>query len=124
MRIPRIFIHGELREGLCIFVEDRGVVHKLRDVLRFKEGGYVRVFNNSGSEFFAGIESLERGRVKLRIEKILSSSQSAYKISLWLPLIKDSRLEVAVEKSVELGAYSIHYFIHIGALKEIFQTVS
>ena len=107
MRKPRLFIAEALREGDIITPEPNRA-HYLLNVLRLREGQYMRVFNDSGTEFEARLIAAGKHRAELAIgEAMKKNSESLLRITLVLALTRGRGMDYAVQKAVELGVYEI-----------------
>ncbi len=81
--------------------------HHLKDVLRLKEGTWIRLLDLEGKEFLARVEKLGK-KVLVRAEKILRQEPPPkVQVILLLPLLKKELLSFLVEKAVELGITEI-----------------
>jgi 16S rRNA (uracil1498-N3)-methyltransferase len=93
--------------------EGRGIVHgaelaHLMKVLRLRAGDFVTLFDNTGWEHEAVIETLttERGELKI-IESHPTSRESPVPITLGVGLTKGEKLDWVIEKATELGVSTI-----------------
>ena len=90
------------------FILDEKESHHIISVLRLKENSNLTLTDGQGKVYHAVIIELNKKSVKgkiLREEKILNEQK--YLIHLALPLIKNNRFKIALEKSVELGVNEI-----------------
>ncbi len=81
--------------------------HYLRDVLRLSDGDALEVFDGLGGRFPAEIQSDDGGRTILKLGERLPDEDAGAVISIAPALIKNDRLDWAVEKATELGASRI-----------------
>jgi 16S rRNA (uracil1498-N3)-methyltransferase len=81
--------------------------HHARDVLRMKRGDRVVVFNGRGREITAEIVDLAKGEVRLR--KLLESQTPPLRcrITLGQAIPKGKKMELIVQKAIEIGAAEI-----------------
>ena len=93
--------------------EGRGVVHgqeltHLMKVLRLRAGDFVTVFDNSGWEYEAVIETLtsERGELKI-VESHPTGREPSVPITLAVGLTKGEKLDWMIEKATELGVTTV-----------------
>ena len=100
--LPQVNIH-----------DGRGVVHgqeltHLMKVLRLRAGDFVTVFDNTGWEHEAIIETLtsERGELKI-VESHPSDREPSIAINLAVGLTKGEKLDWVIEKATELGVTTI-----------------
>jgi 16S rRNA (uracil1498-N3)-methyltransferase len=82
--------------------------HHLSHVLRAQAGQIVTVFDGSGDEFSARIESIGRSAVELEILQRKSvNRESQLHLTLAVALPKGERQRWLIEKAVELGVARI-----------------
>jgi 16S rRNA (uracil1498-N3)-methyltransferase len=81
----------------------------LRDVLRLKITEKVRVFDGLGKEFICEIEEISKKLSKLKILNEISpiSPESNLDLTLAVALLKGDKLDLVVQKAVELGVTQI-----------------
>ena len=86
------------------FVLDEKESHHVVSVLRLKENDQLILTDGQGNIYKAILNEAHKKAVKGKIlEKEFVKHERNYKVHLALPLIKNSRLKIALEKSVELG---------------------
>ena len=77
-------------------------------VLRMKKGDEVLVIDGMGVEYLSVIESVSDGAVELLIrERRFGSSEPDVRITLFQCLPKQGKMELIIQKCVELGVYEI-----------------
>lgn len=95
-----------IRDGLVI-LEGRDVNH-MKNVLRMKPGENVRISDGSGKTYLCSIRAYEEKKAVL---DILSETDADTELPsrLWLfqGLPKGDKMELIVQKAVELGAYAV-----------------
>jgi len=81
----------------------------LRDVLRFRAGEKVNVFDGAENEFLCEIESVSKKESVLKIiEKVTPiAPRSNLDLTLAVALLKGEKFDLVVQKSVELGVSRI-----------------
>ncbi len=84
-----------------------GDVNHIRNVLRMKAGEQVRISDQQGQDFLCRIEKLEESRILLRIQEKCQGTEPPIKITLFQGLPKGDKMELVVQKGVELGASEI-----------------
>ena len=90
-----------------IYVEG-GDVNHMKNVLRMKTGEELTVNDGEGSQYLCAVESYEADMAVLKIlGKKQDESELASKIYLFQGLPKQDKMELIVQKSVELGAYQV-----------------
>lgn len=101
------------------FVEDHQVrentilitgpdVNHIRNVLRMKPGETIRVSDDSGRAYFCRITELAADEVRAEIDGADERGTELFsKIYLFQGLPKKDKMELIIQKAVELGAYEI-----------------
>lgn len=83
-------------------------VNHIRNVLRMKRGEKVRISTSSGKNYFGEVEELFDAMVLVTIvEECADGTELANKIYLFQGLPKSDKMELIIQKAVELGAYEI-----------------
>lgn len=96
----------QVGEG-SVTIEGSDVNH-IRNVLRMKRGEKVRISTDSGKNYFGEIEELSDARVLVAIvEECVGGTELANKIYLFQGLPKSDKMELIIQKAVELGVYEI-----------------
>jgi len=86
------------------FVLDEKESHHVVSVLRLKENDQLTLTDGQGTIYKAILNEAHKKAVKGKIlNKKFIKHERNYKVHLALPLIKNSRFKIALEKSVELG---------------------
>jgi len=99
----RVYIEPRNIKDL-IEVSGRDTVHKLKNVLRLRKGQSLYVFDGKGREFLYKIESVEKKKVLLRKSSLCRENPgSGRKVVLAFPLTKESKIDIILQKSTELG---------------------
>ncbi|MCK4492790.1 MAG: 16S rRNA (uracil(1498)-N(3))-methyltransferase [Methylococcales bacterium] len=107
MRVSRLYVDSELQLGQTLELETEAA-HYLRTVLRLQKNAQVILFNGQGGEYRCILEEVSRKKVSLSIdEKIERSVESPLKVSIGMGLSRSDRMDMTVQKSVELGVYQI-----------------
>lgn len=106
--MQRFYLPPELFGGDYIISRDQAFLRQLAGVLRAKEGERFAVFDGDGKERLVQLIGLSKKEAKfLIIDSYPSRREPSVKVNLFLALIKADKLEWAVQKAVELGAFSI-----------------
>ncbi len=107
MRIPRLF-HPQPLAGLeRVLLSDEAFGHAVR-VLRLREGDPLRLFDGSGGEYTAELERVERREAWVRIGAFDAvERESPLRVWLGQGLSRGERMEIAIQKAVELGVSRI-----------------
>ncbi len=107
MRISRIYTDQALTPGQEIALEPTASRHLIQ-VLRLRPGANLELFNGNGCSYQARLELATKKHVKVQI---LSSSdpesEPILDIHLYISISKGERMDLAIQKSVELGVGSI-----------------
>jgi 16S rRNA (uracil1498-N3)-methyltransferase len=103
MRISRVFVPAPL-EASALLEVDGETSHYLKTVLRLRKGWKVVVFDGQGTECPATVESFGRDSTGLRLETPFRvNRESPLKIHLALGISRGERMDLAIQKAVELG---------------------
>ena len=85
-----------------------GDVNHIENVLRMKQGEELTVSDGFGSEYRCSAQEFLPETVKVKIlEKSRVSSELRSEITLFQCLPKGDKMELIIQKAVELGAYSV-----------------
>ena len=105
--MPRFFVSpASVRENE---IEITGIdVNHIKNVLRMQPGENLEVCDGEGKDYACVIKSLERDSVLLDIEDSYpSSTELKNRIYLFQGLPKSDKMELIIQKAVELGVYEI-----------------
>ena len=90
-----------------IYIKGSDVNH-MRNVLRMKTGGQVEVSDGNNLKYLCKIVDYETDRAVLKIlERRKADTELLSKLYLFQGLPKSDKMELIVQKAVELGAYEI-----------------
>jgi len=108
-KTPRIYTDQPLSVDSEIALADEHT-HYLKNVLRLSEGAPLRIFNGFSGEYLAEISRLYKFETKLKITlQIRSQTESPTgDVHLLFAPVKKQRLDILIEKAVELGATHLH----------------
>jgi len=107
MRVSRLYVSIPLTTGQTIQLDDESS-HYLRAVLRLKKTATVILFNGLGGEYIGTLSEVSRKAVRVQIdEKINRSVESPLEILIGMGLSRADRMDMAIQKSVELGVNQI-----------------
>jgi 16S rRNA (uracil1498-N3)-methyltransferase len=107
-KYPRLYLNMPLYESAnCPLSPEQA--HYLRVVLRKGQGDIVRVFNGRQGEFIAEIEVAGKrdANLILRTQRC-QQEEGARALHLYFAPIKKQRLDMLIEKAVELGVTHLH----------------
>lgn len=106
--MPKFFITNQAmnKNQIKIIGED---VNHIKNVLRKKKGDQLTICNTDTSmDYLCEISQLEEKAIKCNIiEKLETNTESNIKVSILQGLPKADKMELIIQKSVELGVYDI-----------------
>jgi 16S rRNA (uracil1498-N3)-methyltransferase len=102
----RLFVTSPLANGAAVELGQEQA-HYLKNVMRLGEGDAVALFNGSGGEFRARIESFGKRAARLVVEEQLRAQSAEPDLWLVFSPIKRARIDYLVEKATELGASAL-----------------
>lgn len=107
MRISRIFVPTVYDAGSLLEVAGE-TSHYIKTVLRLRKGWQLIVFDGQGQECPAIVESFGRDSTFLRLETPTPiNRESPLKVHLALGVSRGERMDLAIQKAVELGVHRI-----------------
>ncbi len=110
MRRSRIFVDQPLEVGATLELEGR-VHHYLAHVLRARVDMAVVLFNGDGQDYPARIRAIERRSLRVEIEGAQPVAiESPLRLRLVQALARGDRIDLTLQKAVELGAQEIALF--------------
>ena len=105
--MQQFFTEPSLIRNGKIYIEGTDLGH-MKNVLRMKPGEKVRVSDGTGKNYLCSIAGYEGSRAELQIEEMLEgNAELPSRIVLFQGLPKGDKMELIVQKAVELGACSI-----------------
>ncbi len=105
--MPRFFVKQEQIEKNNIIIIGEDVKH-IKNVLRKKQGDNIEICNqDSGESYTCEIEKVENEKVLTKIIEKLQVCYDSIKVDIYQGLPKADKMELIIQKSVELGANSI-----------------
>ncbi len=107
MRIPRVYLQQDLASNTTITVSGQ-TAHHVTHVLRLRERAVLRVFNGDGNEYSATFTGKGRGEISLDIgDTVDTLPESCLNIRLAQGIARHDRMDLILQKSVELGVGDI-----------------
>lgn len=107
MRIPRFYINNDLIVDASIEMPTE-LAHYMANVLRLKVGAPIVLFNGNGCDYPSEIVDVyKRKAIVVVNSQIALSLESPLHIHLAQGISKGDRMELALQKSVELGVSEI-----------------
>ena len=105
--MPRFFVNPSQVGEDSIVIQGNDVNH-IRNVLRMRPGDELSLSDGQGTDYFCRIQSMERDEICLSIENSWKSYvELPVKLYLFQGLPKGEKMELIIQKAVELGAYEI-----------------
>lgn len=111
MRIPRFYTPQPLPLGEVIELLPE-VFHHAVQVLRLTVGEALILFNGQGGEYHATLHSINKRTASAKIEQFHAlSTESPVALTLAQAIIKPDKMDIALQKAVELGVNAIQPLI-------------
>lgn len=106
--MPKFFVEENQVNNDRIFITGEDVNH-IKNVLRMKVGDTFNICNQSSSEnYLVEIENFNKDEVECKIiERLENSAESNVKMHIYQGLPKADKMELIIQKSVELGVSKI-----------------
>lgn len=82
-------------------------VNHIKNALRMKPGEQILVSDGSGTDYLCRIDSMDSSQVEASIEEKMDSRELPVRICLFQGLPKSDKMELIIQKAVELGVYAI-----------------
>ena len=98
----RLFIEKEISQNLMIYIKEKQH-HFLKNVLRIKLNDVINVFDGITGEWRSKVISISKDKTALKIEKKIRELETQPDIWLIFAPIKLFRLNIIIQKAVELG---------------------
>lgn len=107
MRISRLYTSTPLNIHQQIELDDDNA-HYVRTVLRLKKDAKLIIFNGRGGEYLSTVLEVSRKSVRIMPEQWLDRSvESPLQLTVGLGISRGNRMDLSVQKSVELGVTHI-----------------
>jgi len=107
MRVPRVYLDQALQSGTELAL-DKPAAHYLVSVLRLRTDDTLTVFNGSGGEYTATLQSATNKKATISVGSHSPGVQaSPVKIVLAIGLSRGERMDWVIQKAVELGVNEI-----------------
>ena len=105
MKIHRFFLNNPLGEELKI--EEKSLLHQMNNVLKFKTGESVALFNSFDNiDYIYTINNIDKKSILLTLNKKennLSQKEEKNIVNLYVSLIKKDNLDLVFQKCTEIG---------------------
>ncbi len=99
---PRLFVDQPLSDGLDVRIEG-GQAHYLISVMRMKQGGAVKLFDDRTGEWLAEATAIGRRDLILTVSGHFRAREDVPDLWLLAAPIKKARIDLVAEKACELG---------------------
>ncbi len=107
MKLHRFFVTIPLRAGFAR-VLDAELANQLKNVLKIAIGEKIILVNEDGFEAEAALKKISKNEIEVEIESVAANtSEPSSQITLYLAILKNENVELAVQKAVECGASTI-----------------
>jgi 16S rRNA (uracil1498-N3)-methyltransferase len=107
MRVSRLYTPASLATGKLIELDDDNG-HYVRTVLRLKKDDPIILFNGHGGEYLSTVAEVSRKAVLIAIGQWSDRSlESPLQVILGLGISRGDRMDLTVQKAVELGVNHI-----------------
>jgi 16S rRNA (uracil1498-N3)-methyltransferase len=104
---PRFFTQQSLSCGESVDLEP-GPSRHIAAALRLKPGAHLRIFNGEGGEYLARLSAVGKQKVTADVQEFFPEErESSLRIVLGLAVSRGERMDLAVQKSTELGVAAI-----------------
>jgi 16S rRNA (uracil1498-N3)-methyltransferase len=104
---PRLYVDAPLAAGARITLPE-AAAHHAAHALRLRAGEAVVLFNGRGGEYAARIESIGKTGVAVQIDAFSATErESPLSVTLVQALSSGDRMDLTVQKTVELGVHAI-----------------
>lgn len=107
MRISRFYCPQRLAHSLTLHL-DKEAGHYIRNVLRYKPGDPLLLFNPEDGEFEAILKHAKKNELIVQLgEKTRIAEQSALNIHLGQGIARGEKMDLIIQKATELGVSEI-----------------
>ncbi|MDD5412369.1 MAG: 16S rRNA (uracil(1498)-N(3))-methyltransferase [Methylobacter sp.] len=107
MRVSRLYVPLQLATAKQVELDDESA-HYVRTVLRLKKDAEIILFNGHGGEYFCVVAEVSRKSVLIDIGRRSERSvESPLQVTLGLGISRGDRMDLSVQKAVELGVNKI-----------------
>lgn len=105
--MPRFFVKSSQIQENEIKIIGEDVKH-IRNVLRKRIGDNIEICNQENQKSYkCEIERIEEEQIVTKIEQELESEENNVKVDIYQGLPKSDKMELIIQKSIELGANAI-----------------
>jgi 16S rRNA (uracil1498-N3)-methyltransferase len=87
-----------------IIIDDKEELHHIKDVLRFKDGDELFVFDEKQRQYKTVIKNLSSQKLELLIkEKLMNKNSKSYTLTIACAIPKKSKMEDIIDKLTQVG---------------------
>jgi len=106
--MPKFFVKNNQIKNEKIDIIGKDVNH-IKNVLRLSKNDLIEICDTENLEnYMCRIESIEEEKIECNIiEKLMQNSESNVQVTIFQGLPKSDKMELIIQKSVELGAFDI-----------------
>ena len=105
--MPRFFVKSEQINNTEILIIEEDVKH-LKNVLRKQIGDIIEICNQeTGQTYKCRISEIREEKIRSKIIEEISSKENRIKVDIYQGLPKADKMELIIQKSVELGVNAI-----------------
>ncbi len=107
MRVSRLYVPQPLTPNQTVELDEDNA-HYVRTVLRLKPDDTITLFNGDGREYASVLGEVSRKHVRLSVQSCNAHTvESPLQVILGLGVSRGDRMDLSVQKAVELGANKI-----------------
>ncbi|HEX7047988.1 MAG TPA: 16S rRNA (uracil(1498)-N(3))-methyltransferase [Gammaproteobacteria bacterium] len=108
MRVPRIYVDSLIKPDADFFLTGNALKH-VSKVLRLRAGAEVLLFDGTGGEWRATLETVHSDHAQARLlEHLDINPEAPLRWELVQGISRGERMDYTLQKSVELGVAAIH----------------
>ncbi|MDP2923245.1 MAG: RsmE family RNA methyltransferase [Candidatus Omnitrophota bacterium] len=87
-----------------IEIKDRETIHKIKNILRLRQGETIGIFDGGGKEYSYNLDETRHSAIYLTKNKLERHEEcQKNKIILGFPLVKEEKADFILQKATELG---------------------
>lgn len=102
----QFFVEPEQICGTKAIITGSDVNH-IKNVLRMRIGDEVRISDSAGEDFYCAISQIESDEITLTVLREAEGTEPSLKVTLFQGLPKGDKMELVIQKAVELGVSQI-----------------
>lgn len=110
MRIQRFFVSKNDIDGNSVTLMGDEFLH-MKTVLRYKVGYKAIICANDGTERHSTVTDILGDRALLHVDECVTVDRKAHELTLYAGLLKNNKLDLVIQKAVELGVDRIIPFL-------------